>query len=144
MWNLYLDEPDESWVTKIQNFDYVIISSGTWFFHPTMLYLNHRLIGCVDCIEPNITHLISSFSYRMVFQTTFRAINNLKNYKGVTFLWTYSPGHFENGTWEQGGDCPRTMPFRRNEKVLEDSNLVFYKIQLQEFEIAQKEGDNKV
>lgn len=72
----------------------------------------------------------------MAFQTAFRA---LKNYKGVTF----SPPHFENGTWEEGGDCPRTMPFRRNEKVLEDSNLEFYKIQLQEFEIAQTEGRKK-
>ncbi|XP_058179971.1 xyloglucan O-acetyltransferase 4-like [Rhododendron vialii] len=26
----------------------------------------------------------------------------------VTFLWTFSPAHFENGTWDNGGNCNRT------------------------------------
>lgn len=46
----------------------------------------------------------------MAFKITFRAINSLKNYKGVTLLRTYSLGHFENGTWEEGGDCQGQCP----------------------------------
>ncbi|KAK4360696.1 hypothetical protein RND71_019648 [Anisodus tanguticus] len=137
---LYLDELDESWATKIQSFDYVIISADRWFFHPAMFYLNHHLVGCQDCLDSNVSQLTSYFGYQRAFRTSFRAINNLKNYKGVTILRTFSPSHFENGTWDQGGDCTRTMPFRRKEKVLEDYNLEFYKIQLEELRIAQKEG----
>ncbi|KAK4347828.1 hypothetical protein RND71_034167 [Anisodus tanguticus] len=141
--NLYLDEPDESWTTKIQDFDYVIISSGHWFFRPTIFYLNHTLTGCLFCKQPNVTQLTSFFSYQKAFQTAFRAINSLENYKGVTFLRTFAPSHFEDGVWDKGGDCVRTIPFKRNEKVLEDYNLEFYKTQLQELMVAQKEGEKR-
>nr|XP_033510657.1 protein trichome birefringence-like 19 [Nicotiana tomentosiformis] len=140
VFDLYLDEIDESWTTKIQSFDYVIISAGHWFFHPPMFYLNHRLVGCLDCSQSNVSHLTSYFSYRRAFQMAFRAINSLQNYNGVIFLRTFAPSHFENGTWSNGGDCTKTRPFRRNEMVLDSHNLEFYKIQLQEVRIAQKEG----
>ncbi|WMV15041.1 hypothetical protein MTR67_008426 [Solanum verrucosum] len=138
--NLYLDEPDESWSTKIQDFDYVIISSGHWFSRPTMFYLNHTLVGCLFCSQPNVSQMTSFFSYQKAFHTAFQTINSLKNYKGVTFLRTFAPSHFEDGVWDKGGDCVRTTPFKRNEKVLDDYNLEFYKIQLQELMVAQKQG----
>ncbi|XP_055806233.1 protein trichome birefringence-like 19 [Solanum dulcamara] len=141
--NLYLDELDESWTTKIQDFDYVIISAGHWFFRPTMFYLNHTLVGCLFCSQPNVSQMTSFFSYQRAFQTAFRAINSLENYKGVTFLRTFAPSHFEDGVWDKGGDCVRTIPFKRKEKMLEDYNLEFYKIQLQELTVAQKQGKNR-
>ncbi|XP_060193562.1 protein trichome birefringence-like 19 [Lycium barbarum] len=138
--NLYLDEFDEFWTNQIQGFDYVIISAGHWFFRPTMFYLNRRLVGCLYCPQSNVSHVTSYFSYRRAFRTAFRAINSLENYKGVTFLRTFAPSHFENGPWDKGGDCARTKPFKKNEKVLEDYNLEFYKIQLDELKIAQRAG----
>ncbi|KAK4367664.1 hypothetical protein RND71_011456 [Anisodus tanguticus] len=138
--NLYLDEFDEFWTNQIQGFDYVIISAGHWFFRPTMFYLNRYLIGCLYCPQSNVSHVNSYFSYRRAFRTAFRGINSLENYKGVTFLRTFAPSHFENGPWDKGGDCARTKPFKRNEKVLEDYNLEYYKIQLDELKIAQRAG----
>jgi hypothetical protein len=81
--------------------------------------------------------------YRRAFRTAFKAINNLKNFKGITFLRTFSPSHFENGLWNQGGNCVRTKPFRSNETQLEGFNLEFYMIQLEEFKIAEKEARKK-
>ncbi|KAG5624072.1 hypothetical protein H5410_009290 [Solanum commersonii] len=141
--NLYLDEFDEFWTNQIQGFDYVIISAGHWFFRPTMFYLNRRLVGCLYCPQSNVNHVTSYFSYRRAFRTAFRAINSLENYKGVTFLRTFAPSHFENGPWDKGGDCARTKPFKRNEKKLEGYNLEFYKIQLDELKIAQRAGRRK-
>ncbi|XP_016465433.2 protein trichome birefringence-like 19 [Nicotiana tabacum] len=138
--NLYLDEFDEFWTTGIQSFDYVIISAGHWFFRPTMFYLNRRLVGCLYCPQANVSHVTSYFSYRRAFRTAFRAINSNENYKGVTFLRTFAPSHFENGYWDKGGDCVRTKPLKRNEKVLDDYNLEFYKVQLDELKIAQRAG----
>jgi hypothetical protein len=72
-----------------------------------------------------------------------KAINSLENYKGITYLRTFAPSHFENGIWNQGGDCVRTKPFRSNETQLEGANLEIYMIQLEEFRTAEKEGRKK-
>ncbi|KAF6169034.1 hypothetical protein GIB67_038531 [Kingdonia uniflora] len=136
--NLYLDEFDESWTTQINEFDYVIISGGHWFFRPEMYYENNLLVGCHYCKE-NVTHLDMYYGYRKAFRTAFKAINSLENYRGITFLRTFSPSHFENGNWN-GGDCVRKKPFARNETHLENIHLELYMTQLEEFKTAEKEG----
>ncbi|KAF7135288.1 hypothetical protein RHSIM_Rhsim08G0080400 [Rhododendron simsii] len=141
--NLYLDEFDEKWTTKIQHFDYVIISAGHWFFRPTMFYVQGRIVGCLYCPESHITHLTSYFSYRRAFRTAFRAINSLENFKGTTFLRTFAPSHFEGGYWDQGGDCRRKTPFKKAEARLEGYNLEHHKIQVEEVKIAERLGRRK-
>ncbi|PSS35060.1 Protein trichome birefringence-like [Actinidia chinensis var. chinensis] len=141
--NLFLDEFDEKWTTKIEPFDYVIISAGHWFFRPTMFYVKGRTVGCLYCPESNINHLTSYFSYRRAFRTAFRAINSLENYKGITFLRTFAPSHFEGGYWDKGGDCVRKKPFKKSEARMEGYNLEFYKIQMEEVKIARRIGRRK-
>ncbi|KAA8547832.1 hypothetical protein F0562_004261 [Nyssa sinensis] len=138
--NLFLDEFDEEWRTQIEDFNYVIISAGHWFFRPTMFYVNHHLVGCQYCPQSNITHLTKYFSYRRAFRTAFRAINSLENYKGLTILRTFAPSHFEEGIWNMGGDCVRRRPFTRNETSLDGYNLELYMIQVEELRIAERMG----
>ncbi|KAF8729583.1 hypothetical protein HU200_017527 [Digitaria exilis] len=38
--------------------------------------------------------------------------------RGKVVLRTVTPAHFENGEWNTGGDCVRTLPFRRGERTL--------------------------
>ncbi|PWA49321.1 PMR5 N-terminal domain, PC-Esterase [Artemisia annua] len=140
---LYLDEFDESWSSQIEKFNYVIISSGQWFFRPTMFYSNRRVIGCLFCPESNIRHRSSSFSYRRAWRTAFRAMNSLKNFKGTIFLRSFVPSHFEGGHWDKGGDCIRTKPFKSNESVMADYNLEMYNTQFQEYKIGEHEGRKK-
>ncbi|XP_024974926.1 protein trichome birefringence-like 19 [Cynara cardunculus var. scolymus] len=140
---LYLDELDESWTSQIENFDYVIISAGQWFFRPTIFYSNRRVIGCLYCPETTIHHRSSTFSYRRAWRTTFRAINGLKNFKGIVFMRSFAPSHYEGGTWDKGGDCVRTKPFKNNESMMEDYSLEMYKTQLQEYKIGEREGRGK-
>ncbi|KAL6508745.1 hypothetical protein OROHE_021304 [Orobanche hederae] len=138
--SLYLDEFDESWTNKINNYDYIVISDGHWFFRPLMFYENSTLVGCQYCrLPPEVPRLSIVYGYQRAFRTAFRAINSM-NYKGVTFLRTFAPAHFENGTWDNGGNCVRTRPFKRNETSLEGGNLELYKIQLDELKVAQEEG----
>ncbi|XP_057769898.1 protein trichome birefringence-like 19 [Salvia miltiorrhiza] len=138
--DIYLDEFDDTWSDQIANFDYVILSAGHWFFRPSYLYLNRRLHGCVYCPEPdsNITHLAPSFAFRRAFRTALRAINEAAGYGGVTFVRTFAPSHFEGGAWDQGGNCLRTEPFRRNETALEERFMEIYAIQLEELGIARR------
>lgn len=140
LFNLYLDEFDEDWTTQITEFDYVIISAGHWFFRPTMFYEDGHLVGCHYCLNKNITDLTFRYSYRRAFRTVFHAINSLENFKGITFLRTFSPSHFENGEWDKGGDCVRTRPLKSNEMMLEGLNLEIYRTQVEEFQAAAEEG----
>ncbi|KAL8113914.1 hypothetical protein AgCh_020992 [Apium graveolens] len=140
--NLYLDEFDKSWTSQIKHFDYVIISAAQWFFRPSMYYIKRRLVGCLYCSQ-NTTQYPAEFGYRLAFRTAFKAINTVKKYKGVTFLRTYAPSHFENGKWDKGGNCPRKRPYRRNKVVLDSYNLNINNIQLEEFTVAERIGRRK-
>ncbi|XP_058112318.1 protein trichome birefringence-like 19 [Magnolia sinica] len=143
LFNLYLDEFDEDWTTQIDEFDYVIISAGHWFPRPSMFYEKGHIVGCHYCLKTNVTDLTMYYSYRMAFRTAFRAINSIENFKGTTFLRTFAPSHFENGLWNQGGNCVRKRPYMSNETTLEGSNLEFYMTQVEEFRTAKEEGKKR-
>lgn len=136
--HLYLDEPDPVWINRIRRADYVVISAGQWFLRPSYFYVNKSLVGGLYCPESNITHMSYFFSYRMAFQSAFRAIKDgTADFNGVTFLRTYVPSHFEGAPWDKGGDCVRTRPFKRNETVLlEEYHKRFRMIQLEELKNA--------
>lgn len=140
LFNLYLDQFNQEWTTQIQEFDYLIVNAGHWFFRPSVYYENHQIVGCRYCLLHNVTDLPMSYGYKKAFRTAFRAINSLEHFKGITFLRTFAPSHFENGLWNQGGNCLRTRPFRANEIKLEGINLELYMTQLEEFKIAEIEG----
>ncbi|KAK8569237.1 hypothetical protein V6N13_107076 [Hibiscus sabdariffa] len=143
LFNLYLDEFDERWTTQIEEFDYLIISGGHWFDRPMVFYENHHIVGGHYCLIENVTDLTKFYGLRKAFRTTFRAINSLENFKGVTILRTFAPSHFENGVWNQGGNCVRRKPFERNETTLDGDSLEFYMIQIEEFESAKRDGRKK-
>ncbi|KAJ0100004.1 hypothetical protein Patl1_21526 [Pistacia atlantica] len=85
--NLYLDEADEAWVNEVENFDYVIVSAGQWFFRPLIFYENSQVIGCHICDINNMTAIAKYYGYRMAFRTAFRTLQSLKNYKGPIDAW---------------------------------------------------------
>ncbi|KAL6994047.1 Protein trichome birefringence-like 19 [Sarracenia purpurea var. burkii] len=143
LFNLYLDEADDEWTTQIDDFDYIIISAGHWFYRPAMYYERRRLVGCRFCQLHNITDLPKTYGYRRAFRTAFRAINGLENFKGVTILRTFAPSHFEGGLWDKGGNCVRKRPWRGNERDLEGEELEFYMTQMEEFRVGEREGKTR-
>ncbi|GKD61240.1 protein altered xyloglucan 4-like protein, partial [Tanacetum coccineum] len=111
--SLNLDKVDENWARQLPTLDYAIISDGHWFFRPVHIYQNNIKIGCVNCNEPNITNLNMTSAMRMSFQAALKYINDCKECKPLRIiLRTFSPAHFENGTWNDGGNCKRTKPLR--------------------------------
>ncbi|PIA63378.1 hypothetical protein AQUCO_00201012v1 [Aquilegia coerulea] len=139
LFNLHLDKA-EDWTTKIDGFDYVIISVGHWFFRPSRFYEENQLVGCYYCLDKNVRKLTMHYGYGKAFRTAFRAINSLKNFKGITFLRTFAPSHFENGEWNKGGNCVRRRPFMNNETHLDGRELQLYLAQVEEFKVAEREG----
>ncbi|TXG57857.1 hypothetical protein EZV62_015686 [Acer yangbiense] len=141
--NLYLDKADEAWVSEVESFDYVIISAGHWFFRPLIYYEKNQVVGCHNCNIQNMTALPKYYGYRMAFRTAFRTLQRLKKYKGITFLRTFSPSHFENGDWNKGGNCVRTRPFTSQEMKLDGYIMEFYLTQVEELKAAEKQGKRK-
>ncbi|XP_039124314.1 protein trichome birefringence-like 19 [Dioscorea cayenensis subsp. rotundata] len=142
LFNLYLDEPDD-WITKVNEFDYVIMSAGQWFFRPMIFSEKKQVIGCHFCLQENITDLTKYYGYRMAFRTAFQAMNELRGFKGMLFLRTFAPSHFEGGDWNKGGNCLRRLPLRNNETRLDGFNLELYMIQIEEFRRAEKQGRDR-
>ncbi|XP_047311568.1 protein trichome birefringence-like 19 [Impatiens glandulifera] len=143
LFNLYLDEPDDQWVPYASEFDYLILSSGHWFYRPAMYYVKRRLVGCRFCQVDNITDLPMYYGYRRAFRTAFRAINKLDDFKGLVILRTFAPSHFEGGEWNMGGDCVRTKPLNGGKVELEGPGLELYMTQMEEFRAAERDGKKK-
>ncbi|KAJ0704203.1 putative PMR5 domain, PC-Esterase [Helianthus annuus] len=141
--NLYLDEPEEVWTSELDNIDIAIFSAGQWFFRPFMYYEKGELIGCHFCNQPNITEISLYDAYQRAYNTTFTTLLNHQNYTGLTFLRTFSPQHFENGEYNNGGNCVRTRPFTKQEMRLDGYKLMMYSTQVNVFKEAQKEAEQK-
>ncbi|XP_010660516.2 protein trichome birefringence-like 19 [Vitis vinifera] len=138
--NVFVDEAHEAWMSQIEKFSYVIVSAGIWFFRPQVYYENGNIVGCRLCHKKNVTNHTALYGYRKAFQTTFRTLLRLKNFKGVTFLRTVSPSHFENGEWNTGGNCVRTKPVSSKEMKLEGLYREMYSTQVEELKTAARLG----
>ncbi|XP_047260611.1 protein trichome birefringence-like 19, partial [Capsicum annuum] len=143
LFNLYLDEPDPKWASQIEQFDYLIFNSAHWFTRCSVYYEKNQIIGCRYCGLPNVTEVPINYAYQKALKTTLKAINSLDKFKGVTFLRTIAPSHFEGGEWNKGGNCVRKSPFRSNETTLDSISSEFYKTQVEEFKVAAEEGKKK-
>lgn len=139
LFNLYLDKVDEGWTSKIEDFDYLIISVGHWFSRPLIYHEKGKVIGCHMCQDANIATLSRYYGYRKALRTTFKAISGIPNFKGMTILRAFSPTHFGSEDWVKG-NCSRTTPFRKEEMVIDANNLEYYLTQVDEFRAAEREG----
>ncbi|KAL5987670.1 hypothetical protein ACLOJK_035420 [Asimina triloba] len=108
-------------------------------------YMSHKHNHFQGQIPPSLANLSqnSLHSYPRAFRTAFQAIVGHVNFKGPTFLGTFSPHQFEGGSWSEGGDCVRTRPFKSNETRLEGMNLEVHRIQVEEFRRAREEGKKR-
>lgn len=142
IFDVYLDKLDENWARDLPSLDYVIMSSAHWFFRQIYLHKGSDIVACVYCNEPNITDRGVNFALRMAFRAAFGHISNCKKCKVdiVTLLRTFSPSHFENGFWNTGGSCNRTIPFGAEEINVGSNELEIRSLQVGEIERAGKKG----
>lgn len=126
---IFLDHVDNNWASSLSEFDYVVLSLGQWFLKSSVYFLKNEVIGCHYCPELNLTQVGFYFGFQTALRTVFDFLAS--NYHGVVFFRTFTPDHFENGQWNDGGHCIRTTPYRNAtiEGVVEE----MYKIQLEEF-----------
>lgn len=136
--DIHLDRPNPKWAEKLPELHYIAISAGNWFFRKNYLYDNGTLIGCTGCTGKNLTVYSIAYAMRRVFGTTLQFISKCEECDDelVTLLRTFSPPHFEHGSWFTGGYCNRTRPLDDAEvsNLVGDGAMELRRIQLEELE----------
>lgn len=115
--DIHLDRLSANWTSRLPGLDYAVISGGNWFFRVNYLWEGGRRVGCVNCREANLTDLGIAYAVRRVVRAALEAIARCRGCKPglATFLRTYTPDHFEHGSWFSGGYCNRTRPLEEGE-----------------------------
>lgn len=133
--NLHLDQLDSVWVEQYKDFDYIEIGGGKWFLKTAIYFENNTIVGCHNCPQKNISEVGFVYAYRKAINSTLKFIANSKH-KAFTFFRTSTPDHFENGEWNSGGYCNRTVPFKEGEVDLVDVDSAMRNIEVDEFKKA--------
>ncbi|CAH8300581.1 unnamed protein product [Eruca vesicaria subsp. sativa] len=125
IYDLDIDKIDKQWVKDLPSTDIAIVSAGHWLFRPIYIHRGDETIGCIFCNSPNVTQISLREGFKLVFSAAFKHINACSNCKAnlVTVLRMFSPSHFENGSWNDGGACGRTKPFGVDEINLQSREM---------------------
>ncbi|CAN6201973.1 unnamed protein product [Urochloa humidicola] len=132
--DIHLDRLSANWTSRLPELDYAVLSGGNWFFRVNYLWEGGRRVGCVNCREANLTDLGIAHAVRRVVRAALGAVAGCRDCKRglVTFLRTYTPDHFEHGSWFSGGYCNRTQPLGEEEIGLEGIGWELRRVQREE------------
>ncbi|RZC59113.1 hypothetical protein C5167_006414 [Papaver somniferum] len=145
VYDIYLDKIDNTWFQKLPGLDYIIMSDAHWFFRKCYLYENEKLIGCTYCDEQNVTNIGPALAIGRAFNTALKFISRCQDCNDglFTLIRTFSPAHFENGSWNGGGNCNRTSPFSEEEIDYGGSEWELRSNQVQVVERMKKKEEKK-
>ncbi|CAN8306482.1 unnamed protein product [Cochlearia groenlandica] len=130
---LHLDLLDHKWTDQYFNFDYVVISGGKWFLKTSIFHENKTVTGCHYCQgKNNLTELGYLYSYRKALRLVLDFVAE-PNHKAKVVLRTTTPDHFENGEWNTGGFCNRTMPIKESQGEMKSEDASMRDVELEEY-----------
>ncbi|KAL6605879.1 hypothetical protein ACP70R_041532 [Stipagrostis hirtigluma subsp. patula] len=117
--NVFLDAPDERWMSQLGALDAAVLSVGHWFLLPGVYHDGGRVVGCHVCGELNRTDTGFFGVFRDAIHRTLAEVarRHGRMKAKVVALTTFSPAHFE-GDWDKAGACPKRRPYRAGEKEL--------------------------
>ncbi|XP_016167929.1 protein trichome birefringence-like 19 [Arachis ipaensis] len=118
--SLYLDEPNDVWVSSVANFDYVIFSTGQWFYGPLTFYENGQIVGGQQGCH-NLQNTLSMESVMKVGVATGQDHLQKKKHKAITM----------GSSWKQ---CImlKWMNLEKQKRKLEKKGLHFGLIDISE------------
>ncbi|KAI3955010.1 hypothetical protein MKW98_005013 [Papaver atlanticum] len=136
---IHLDVLDNIWTDQYTSFDYIVMSGGKWFLRSAVYYENNTTVGCHYCPGKNLTEYGLENAYRKAIKLVIDFILNSNHNATVLYRATTSE-HFENGSWDTGGTCDRTKPFKEGEISLNYLDVVFRDIETEAFENLKNVG----
>ncbi|KAI3868423.1 hypothetical protein MKW92_035454 [Papaver armeniacum] len=136
---LDLDKLDKKWADQYTTFDYMVVSGGKWFLRAATYYENNTIVGCHYCPGKNLTEYGLDNGYRKALKLVTDFVLN-SNHSGVVLYRTTTPDHFENGSWNTGGTCARTSPYKEGDISLNDMEVIFSNVELEVFRDLETTG----
>lgn len=104
---VFLDIPDETFMEFLPSFDVLVLSSGHWFAKRSAYILNGNVVGgqlwWPRQAEKMQINNIDAFGVSV--ETCLTAVATNPNFTGIAIVRSYSPDHYEGGSWNTGGSC---------------------------------------
>ncbi|XP_044960576.1 protein ALTERED XYLOGLUCAN 4-like [Hordeum vulgare subsp. vulgare] len=145
--DIHLDKLDSVWRSRLPELDYAILSGGNWFFRVNYFLEDGRRVGCTGCHDSvaDLTDFGVAGGVRRVVRAALEGIARCRGCKRglVTLLRTYTPSHFEHGTWYDGGYCNRTRPSEEGEVSLKGVEWELRAVQREEVWRAREASGGK-
>lgn len=105
---LFLDELDTAWTSVMTDFDVIIFLTGQWYYKSSVYINQGEVVGCHYCPKLNLTEIGWYQAYGKGTRQVLEKVS--KEFKGIAIMSTFPISHFENGTWDTGGNCQRELP----------------------------------
>ncbi|KAK1605285.1 hypothetical protein QYE76_028958 [Lolium multiflorum] len=144
--DIHLDRLGAEWTSRLPGLDYAVISGGNWFFRVNYLWEGGQRVGCVNCgRDANLTDVGVPYAVRRVVRAAVEGIAQCRDCKSslVTFLRTYSPDHFEHGSWFSGGTCDRKAPLEEGEVSMGSIGWELRRVQSEEVRRVRRSSGGK-
>ncbi|XP_024545327.1 protein trichome birefringence-like 25 [Selaginella moellendorffii] len=136
-YRVFLDTPDDIWASKVLQYDVAVISTGYWYYRPSVYYNSSKVLGCNPCnaAGDGVTKVDQLEAYRLAYRSVLGYL--LREFRGVTIARTVTVDHFEHGAWYAGGVCNRTVPYSPGSVRLPFMSSGMNRIQREEVERAK-------
>jgi hypothetical protein len=128
----------DTWVESMAGTDVLVVSSGQWYFKKAVYKEDGQIIGCHHCGAAGFKQIGYFNAYRRALKTVFKGLVALPGFEGTVVFRTFAPDHFENGGWDTGGNCPRTVP---GGVAITEANWMMHEIEVTELEVVKAEAD---
>eukprot|EP00250_Pteridium_aquilinum_P007677 c17348_g2_i1 orf=79-1509(+) len=110
-----IDVPQNTWAEAPQFHDVLILNTGHWWWAPGKFDPLKSPMLFFDGGEPIIPTKSPEEGLDLVLKNMLAFIEEKMPPKGLRFLRTQSPRHFEGGDWNEGGKCHRQKPLDEKE-----------------------------
>ncbi|KAK9750991.1 hypothetical protein RND81_02G234400 [Saponaria officinalis] len=136
---LFLDLIDEKWAADLDSIDVAVLSIGHWYLLKSIFIDGGKEIGCHGFDGSNCTAIGFYDPFHKAINTSLRTIiqrNGVNGKKIDVIVTTFPPAHFE-GEWDNLDACSKTMPYKKDEKIVEGVNDNLRRIAVEEVEKAR-------
>uniref|UniRef100_A0ACD5V711 Uncharacterized protein n=1 Tax=Avena sativa TaxID=4498 RepID=A0ACD5V711_AVESA len=117
--SVFLDAFAERWSADADTMDVAVVSTGHWFWIPSIYYNGSEVLGTHRLPDLNHTEIGISAPYREAIRMTIRRLLAGSAPRARTVVVsTFSPSHFEKA-WDDPTTCARTVPYKEGEKEVD-------------------------
>ncbi|KAM0885230.1 hypothetical protein ACQ4PT_030483 [Festuca glaucescens] len=114
--SVYLDALAERWSADADTMDVAVVSTGHWFWNPSVYYNGSVVVGTHRLSDLNHTEIGVFSPYREAIRMTIRRL--VSSAARTVVVATFSPAHFEK-EWDDPATCARRLPYREGEREVD-------------------------